>query len=107
MARFNKTVTQPVTLTTNLAGGEAYQETPELAVVSLLLTSLVQDQFYRTAGEQIVELKRLAAAVSDKEFLMKAAVYARNEFGNRSITHALAAELAGYFAEKKKSPEMM
>jgi hypothetical protein len=107
MAKFNKTVTQPVTLTTNLAGGEAYQETPELALASLLLTSLVQDQYYRTAGEQIQELKRLAAAISDKEFVMKAAVYARNEFGNRSITHALAAELAGCFAEQKKSPVMM
>ncbi len=79
--------------TTNRAGGEAYVQTPEMQLVSILLTSFVQDQFYRSAKNTLEELNALIAQV-EPEFAAKAAVFARNEYGMRSISHALAAELA-------------
>jgi len=79
--------------TVNLAGGEAYKETTKLELVSLLLTSFVQDKFYEKAEDQLARLRALVGGIADKEFVAKAAIYARNEFGMRSITHALIGEL--------------
>ena len=41
---------RPRGLTTNLAGGEAFVETPKLELATLLLTSTLGDQFYRSAN---------------------------------------------------------
>ncbi len=97
MARFNFKTN--VTNTENLAGGKAFTETPELELVSILLTSFFQDQYYRSAaatGSRLVELLKLVKP----EFAAKAAIFARNEFGLRTITHVLAAEVAGLLAGK-------
>lgn len=83
------------TKTTNAAGGEAYQESPKLEFVSLLLTSFVQDQFYRKETDSIARVKSLLNSIADKQFAAKAAIYARNEFGMRSISHVVAGEIAG------------
>lgn len=80
--------------TVNLAGGEAFVQSPKLALVSLLLTSFVKDQYYRTAKEGLDDLVRLIDAVNDPLFVAKAAVYARTKFGMRSISHVVAGELA-------------
>lgn len=80
--------------TKNLAEGEAFKQTDKLELVSLLLTSFVEDQFYRSAETQVDRLSDLVAGLSDKKFAAKAAVFARNEFGMRSITHVLAGEIA-------------
>jgi len=93
MAKFNATLPKQKTLTENLAGGQAYSQSNELALVSLLLTSFVNDQFYRNAQTTLDELRNLVTKVKDKEFVAKAAIYARDNFGMRSITHALAGEL--------------
>lgn len=82
------------TKTINKAGGKAYKETTELELVSVLLTSFVNDKFYESKNEQLDRLSSLVASIADKKFAAKAAIYARNEFGMRSITHALAGELA-------------
>lgn len=100
MAKFNTTVKTPKTLTTNLAGGEAYSESKELALVSLLLTSFVNDQFYRTAQQGLDELRTLLDQVNP-EFASKACIYTRDKFNMRSISHALAAELAKYISGKE------
>jgi hypothetical protein len=92
MALFNLK-RKKTTQTTNLAGGSAYTQTPEMELVSLLLTSFAQDQFYRSAGQTFTVLDTLIEKV-DPEFAAKAGVYARTEFGMRSITHVLAAGLA-------------
>lgn len=91
MSRFN-TATSP-TKTTNFAGGEAYTQTPELELISILLTSFANDQFYRSANDTFERLKNLVS-ICDKEFVAKAAIYARTQFGMRSITHVVASELA-------------
>jgi hypothetical protein len=92
MSKFNTTVKEPKTKTINLAGGEAYSQTNELALVSMLLTSFVNDQFYKSGNDTLKDLRGLIKKV-DPEFAAKAAIYARDKFGMRSITHALAGEL--------------
>ena len=91
--KFNTTMPKQKTLTENLAGGQAFKQSDELALVSLLLTSFVNDQFYRSAQTTLDDLRKLSSKVKDKEFVAKAAIYARDKFGMRSITHALAGEL--------------
>lgn len=86
MARFNEKQTTRIV---NRAGGEAYKQTPELELVSHLLTSFVKDQFYRSADDGLKDLASVLGKV-DPEFAAKAAIYARNEFGMRSVTHYMA-----------------
>lgn len=91
MARFNtKTKTGPDTI--NMAGGEAHSQSAELELVSLLLTSFASDKFYEGATEQVDRLGKLIEA-NDPLFVARALVFARDEFGMRSITHAGAAML--------------
>lgn len=94
MSKFNTTLPKQKTLTENLAGGQAYKQSDELALVSLLLTSFVNEQFYRGAQSTLDDLRKLVTKVKDKEFVAKAAIYARDKFGMRSISHAVACELA-------------
>lgn len=98
MSRFN-TISEG-TKTLNLAGGEAYKQTPELELISILLTSFANDSFYRSANDTFDRLKELVR-ICDKKFVAQAAVYARTQFGMRSITHCVASELAKHIAGEK------
>ena len=91
MAKFNVKSTNSVE---NYAGGKAYKESPALEFISILLTSFVKDQYYRSSKEGLDKLQKLIKQIKDKKFLAKSAIYARNEFGMRSITHVVASELA-------------
>lgn len=95
MSRFN-TKSEGIK-TTNLAGGEAYAQSPELELISILLTSFANDQFYKSANDTFIKLKELIA-LCDKQFVAKAALYARTVFGMRSITHVVASELAKHIS---------
>ena len=44
--KFNTLKTRPRGTTTNLAGGEAFIETPKLELAALMLTNTLGDQFY-------------------------------------------------------------
>ena len=90
----------PSTKTTNLAGGQAFAQSPKLELVSLLLTSFVKEQFYRTASDTVQRVQELAKEIKDKEFIAKAALYARTKFGMRSISHVTAREIARVSGEK-------
>ena len=92
MSKFNLTLKEPKTLTTNLAGGHAYTQSHELELISIFLTSFVSDQFYRSSNDTLDRIKQLLGKV-DPKFAAKAAIFARDKFGMRSITHALAGEL--------------
>jgi 60 kDa SS-A/Ro ribonucleoprotein len=94
MSKFN--LKKKPEMVENLAGGLAYKSSDKLALISLLLTSFANDQYYRNSEQTINDLKKLVSKIDDKEFLAKAAVYARDKFGMRSITHVLAGELAPY-----------
>lgn len=97
MARFSDTnsVAGPkkAQLTHNRAGGQAYAESDRLALASLLLTTFLKDEFYRTGNQAMREIITLIPKAGPL-FAAKAAVYARNEFGMRSATHLVAAEIA-------------
>lgn len=99
MSKFNQTKPTKTTVTTNLAGGKAYTQTAELELVSILLTSFVQDQYYKSAGDTMSRVAELLNKV-DPKFAAKAAIYARNEFGMRSITHVLSVEIAKFISGK-------
>jgi 60 kDa SS-A/Ro ribonucleoprotein len=100
MSKFNK-ASAFTGKTKNFAGGEAFKESAKIELVSLLLTSFVQEQFYRTEKQTVDRLYDLIERLPDKSFAAKAAIYARNEFGMRSISHLVAAVLA--FGVKKET----
>lgn len=77
--------------TVNRAGGEAFKQDPKTELASILVTNFLNDQFYRKAEDTISELKPLIEA--NPKFAAKAAVYARNEFGMRSVSHVVAGEI--------------
>ena len=79
--------------TINHAGGGAWSQSAEHELVALVLTSFVQDQFYREATETVSRLRALARAV-DPKFVARLALFARREFQLRAISHVLAAEVA-------------
>ena len=91
MAKFNVTTN---TITINKAGGQAYSQEPKLAFLSILLTSFVKNQYYRSEDETLHEVSSLIDSMPDKKFVAKAAIFARTKFGMRSITHVVAGELA-------------
>ncbi len=92
MTRFN--AASVGTRTVNKAGGSAYEESDKLKLISLLFTSFTQNQFYRSGDNTLKELRALVAAIPDKRFVAKAALFARDRFNMRSITHVVAGELA-------------
>lgn len=92
MPKFNRLFKRSTV--TNLAGGQAFAQSPELELTSMLLSSLMQDQFYRKANDQVERLGAVIDALPDKQFAGQAAVYARETFGMRSITHVAAAHIA-------------
>jgi len=94
MSKYNTQATER-NKTTNLAGGEAFVQTPELEFVSFLLTSFVKDQFYQKEEKVPTRVTGLLGKLQP-DFAAKAAIYARNTFNMRSISHVVAAELAAY-----------
>ncbi len=98
MSRFNEQ--SQGTRTVNLADGDAYSQTPEMELVSILLTSFAKDEFYRSGEETFDHLKKLIEKC-DKRFVAQAIVFARTKFGMRSITHVAACELAKYLKGEK------
>lgn len=91
MSKFNTTSTK--TATTNMAGGKAYSQSAELELASAVITSFANDTFYEKATDRFGRVASLLDKV-DPMFAAKVAVYARREFGMRSMSHVVAAELA-------------
>ncbi len=92
--KFNQPKTHPRADTINLAGGEAFRESPKLELAALMLTATLADGFYRAGDQTVARARELIAQNADKKFVAKAALYARQEAGMRSVTHLAAGELA-------------
>ena len=90
MSKFNETKKNDVR---NLAGGKAYKESDEMQLASLLLTSFGDDKYYQKEKDTYSQLEQLIEAC-DKEFVAKAIIYARKQFGMRTITHIASSMLA-------------
>jgi hypothetical protein len=80
--------------TVNYEGGRAFAQTAKLELVSILLTTFLEDEFYRTEKQTIETIRKLIAKVDDSRFVAKAALYARTTHGMRSVSHLVAGELA-------------
>jgi len=80
--------------TRNIAGGEAFTVDPRYELAMAALTSFVKDAFYRTDKAMLTRLAELVNRV-DPAFTARTAVYVRREANMRSISHVLAALLAG------------
>jgi hypothetical protein len=96
MTKFNKPTTAAAK-TENLAGGEAFSLSPKMELATFLLTSFVQDKFYEKEAASLVRIRKMLRRdirTSWLTFAAKAAIYARHEFGMRSISHLTAAEIA-------------
>ena len=93
MSKWNLVISPSKPDTVNRAGGEAFSETPEVALVNLVLTSFMKDKFYEATKDEQARLTGLLTQV-DPQFAAKAAIYARKKFGIRSITHFTAAWIA-------------
>jgi len=103
MSKFNKNLSgnSNEALVENLAGGLSYKLSDINKIISILLTSFVNDQYYRSSNKLISEVKELVNNIEDKEFLAKLAIYARDKFGMRSISHVLASELANHISGRE------
>jgi len=92
--------------TTNLQGYEAYDIDNWLRLISLLNTSKLQPQFYRSENDTMRELKKLidVCGKEDPYFAAQCIVYSRcvGE-GMRSINHLAAVYLAPYMSGKEWS----
>jgi 60 kDa SS-A/Ro ribonucleoprotein len=95
MSKFN----QPISPTKiqNLAGGDAYKQTPELEFISILLTSFAQNQFYQKEQTGFDRIEALLPRLNP-EFAAKAIVYGRTKFGMRSVSHVAAVKMAPYLS---------
>lgn len=99
MAKFNKKKSVE-SFTKNYAGGLAYKQSKEMEFVNILLTNFVNDQFYRKENETIDKLKQILTDI-DPLFAAKACIYARDQFGMRSVSHVIASELAKFLSGKE------
>lgn len=97
MSKFN--TKESPTKTTNLAGGEAFTQSPELEFVSILLTSFASNQFYQKEEKGFERIENLLPRI-DPEFAAKAIVYGRTKFGMRSISHVAAVKLSPFLKGK-------
>jgi len=80
--------------TLNLAGAPAHAMSEKMALTTLVLTSFLKDQFYRTEAQTVAEIDRLLP-LAGAPFAAKLAIFARREYGMRSVSHYIAARLAG------------
>jgi hypothetical protein len=84
----------PAPDTVNYEGGRAFTQTAKLELVSVLLTTFLQDEFYRTEKQTMARIRELMGKVGDPRFTAKAALFARNTYGMRSVSHLVAGETA-------------
>lgn len=82
--KFNK---KHSTVTTNLAGGQAYKESNKLEFVSIILTSFLKDKFYESENEtqnRIIILSDMQGWIGDecpsKEFNVYKKIYQANPY---------------------------
>lgn len=104
MSRFNASQVNQ-NKTTTYEGGEAYSKSLENELANFLFSCILQNGYYETSSEQQDRYIELTNAMIDKygaKFVGKAAVFARNELGMRSISELTAAILNGCKFEGKR-----
>ena len=103
MSKFN--ATKSSNRTTTYEGGLAYRKDVDNEWINFLFASLMQDGYYessQTQQKRYVELTREMIEKRGANFVAKAAHFARNELGMRSISELTAAILNSYQFEGKR-----
>lgn len=104
MSKFNAKQTNS-NKTTTYEGGDAFVKNLEDEWANFLLSCVLQDRFYESSSQQQDRYVELTKAMIDKygaNFVGKAAVFARNELGMRSISELTAAMLNQHQFEGKR-----
>ena len=95
MSKFNTTNTVK---TTNICGHTAYKMGDDLALTTMVLTTLIgEPKFYGDNTKKLIELAKKV----NPEYLAQLAIFARKEFHLRSVSHLLAAIVANRVESKK------
>lgn len=85
------------TVTTNFAGGKAYAQSTRMELLSVIVTSLGNDNTYEKFSDRYRRLSDLVKKC-DPEFVAKLAVYARTKFNVRTTPIVLLVEMAKHFS---------
>ena len=64
--------------TVNFEGGRAFTQTAKLELISVLLTTFLEDEFYRTEKQTTEKIRELITKVGDPRFVAKAALCAQH-----------------------------
>lgn len=105
MAGFNKVKTRNSQVQ-SFEGGTVYEKFPVDAWINMLFSSFMEDTFYETTEDQqerFEELTQIIANTYGYEFVAKAAVFARNELGMRSISQFVASWLNNKTFKNKRA----
>ncbi|XZF13482.1 TROVE domain-containing protein [Chitinophagaceae bacterium MMS25-I14] len=90
--RFNF-FTKKSKVTVNHEGAKAFVLTPELELYAAVVTASLSDQFYEKSGERVERIRTLIGRTKPA-FVVRLAIYTREQMHLRSIPLVLAVELA-------------
>ncbi len=102
MSKFNESTKQNLT---TYEGGKGYAKDPAQDWLNFLFSSYLEDGFYEPSHNQMSRFIDLTNQVGQKhgpEFVAKAAKFARNSLGMRSVTHVVGAMLNSQKFEGKR-----
>lgn len=105
MANFNK-VQRRNSKTVSYEGGTVYEKSPINEWLNMLFSSFMEDTFYeaaKTQQQRFIDLTNIMAETYGYEFVAKAAIFARNELGMRSISQLVAAWLNAQSFDNKRA----
>ena len=106
MAKFNVKITPKEPDTKTYENAPAYSREPVQAWLNMLFSSFLENQYYESSKSQIqrfIELTEKVAEKYDYAFVGKAAIFARNELGMRSISQLTAAWLNDKSFQEKRN----
>lgn len=104
MTRFNSKVSTSPNAT-SYEGGSVYNKSIAEEWLNFLFSSYLEDRFYETANKQtsrFIDLTKDMIDMYGAEFVAKAALFARDELGMRSVSQLTAAMLNNYQFENKR-----
>ena len=93
MSKFNESTKQNLR---TYEGGKGYKKDPAQDWLNFLFSSYMEDGFYESSKQQMsrfIDLTNQVGNAHSPEFVAKAAKFARNELGMRSVTHIIGAML--------------
>lgn len=96
MSKFNQTRKPAQPNTATYEGGAAFEKNLEQDWLNNLFSNMLENRFYETGDKQMERYINLTEQMFDKhgaKFVARAAVFARNELGTRSISQLTAALL--------------